>query len=40
MGFDCGNGTQIAYFSQCRLLLERADLYQNCQILNFRKLLF
>jgi hypothetical protein len=36
MGFDSGRGEQIAYFSQCRLLLERVDLCQNCQML-YRK---
>jgi len=37
MGFDSGRGEQIAYLSQCRLLLERVDLCQNCQMLCYRK---
>jgi hypothetical protein len=37
MEFDSDQGKQIAYFSQCRLLLERVDLYQNCQMLCYRK---
>ena len=37
IGFDSGRGEQIAYFGQCRLLLETVDLCQICQMLCFRK---
>jgi hypothetical protein len=37
MGFYSGRVEQIADFSQCRLLLERMDLCQNCQMLCYRK---
>jgi hypothetical protein len=37
MRFDPGRVEQIAYFSQCRLLLERVDLFQNYCVLSFRK---
>jgi hypothetical protein len=37
MGFDSGRVEQIAYFSHYRLLLERVDLCQNCQMLCYRK---
>jgi hypothetical protein len=33
MGFDSSRAEQIANLSQCRLLLERIDLYQDRQML-------
>ena len=37
IGFDSSRTEQIADFSQCRLLLEKMDLCQNCQMLCYGK---
>jgi hypothetical protein len=37
MGFDSRNKKQIVYFSQCRLLFKRMDLYRNCQMLCYKE---